>query len=192
MGYRNYLNIVSKKDFKKVNEDFIDSLRDKDGYLYAGDVFRAINRKEILELGKYSEEGYALEGKKVKLRGNIKKSYDILRQFCKDNEYGFNIVTQESLIELIKKYHERTVQYWHRLLSDASMPCGAFESTKPEEKCIYYVNDLLTWNTHMINTKMEVPYSVQTTWKYEYELYNLLHILKKIDWKKELLFVTGY
>lgn len=192
MGYRNYLNIVSKKDFKKVNEDFIDSLRGKDGYLFAGDVLRVINCKEILELGKYSEEGYALECKKVKLRGNIKKSYDILRQFCKDNEYGFNIVTQESLIELIKKYHERTVQYWHRLLSDVPMSCGAFESTKPEEKCIYYVNDLLTWNTHMINTKMEAPYSVQTTWKYEYELYNLLHILKKIDWEKELLFVTGY
>lgn len=193
MGYRNYLNIVSKKDFKKVDEDFINKLKDEDGYVYIGDVLKAIGAKEIFELGKYSEEGYALECKPIKVRGYIKKSYDILKQYAKEHGYGFNIVTVDSLIEIIEKYHERTVQYWHKLLSDAPMESGQFGCTiKPEEKCMYYVQNLLNWEEFMTNINMNSLYSVQTSWKYEYEIYNLLHILKMVDWDKNLLIVTGH
>ena len=48
----------------------------------------------------------------------------------------------------------------------------------------------LGWKDFMIDTS-ENRYTLQTSWKYEFEKYNLLHCYKMIDWDKYYLCLIG-
>ena len=192
MGYRHYLNIVKKQDFLKINNEYIENLKDDEGYFYFGDIFKNINAEEICELGKYSDEGYNLETKHTDVIDDLKTTYYLLAKLAEERGYGFNILTKEDLIWIIEQYRDRTTKYWEKLVSDEPLETYSKVLKTPEEKCKYYVEDLLHWKDFICNTNINLKWELQTTWKYEYEMFNLIHCLKMIDWDNYILILTGY
>ena len=77
------------------------------------------------------------------------------------------------------------------LLSNEIQENGLKVTDKPSEKCINYVKDLLAWKNFLLNTDKENKYCLQDSWKYEYEMFNIIHCYKTIDWDKYYLVLTG-
>lgn len=190
MGYRHYLKLAKIKDIKKVNQELIDSMKDSEGWFSRYNLFEKLNFIDLIELGKYSDEGFELSARKHKIR-KLKKQINLLIENCSDEDSDFNIITQEDFVWLIEKYKERTVNYWKMLLSDERMESYNKVYENAGDKCKYYVQNLLHWEKFLINTDLDNKWILQTTWKYEYELFNLLHIYKTIDWKNNIVFIVG-
>ena len=76
---------------------------------------------------------------------------------------------------------KKNVKYWEMLLSDEPIETYDSVETDPNKKCFRYVKDLLGWKDFMVDTS-DNKYTLQTSWKYEFEKYNLLHCYKMIDW----------
>lgn len=186
MGYRHYLAIVDKETFKKVDTDFIKQNADEEGYwgIYN---FAEKYGKEIIELGKYSKEGFKLESKKQKISEEFLPAYNALKNHCREHEYGFNLLTKRDLIFLIRCYKMRTVNNLKRMLGIVE---DKFNDNTPEVKCKEYVKEKLNWSKYLVDLKD--PYKVQGTWLYEYELFNLIHCYKMIDWDKYCLIIYGW
>ena len=192
MGYRHYLAIIDKDIFKKIDEKFIDEYI-KESSKYPDEQFFRIYDfvdkygKEIAELGKYSDEGFHLCRKRKPIANEYPKQYDLLKKLCDNNEYGFNLLTEKDLIFLIKCYKKRTVNYWEKMLGLIE---DKWDNNTPEVKCKQYVKEKLGWKDFLINLKS--PYKVQSCWFYEYELFDLIHCYKTIDWNKYLLIIYGW
>ena len=152
--------------------------------------FNRFHDIDLIELGKYSDEGFELSARKYKVR-KLKKQINLLIENCSDEDSDFNIITQEDFVWLIEKYKERTVNYWKKILSDERIESYDKVYENAGDKCKYYVQDLLHWEKFLINTDLNNKWILQTTWKYEYELFNLLHIYKTIDWENNIVFIVG-
>lgn len=188
MGYRHYLGIIDKETFKKIDDDFIKQNADEDGYWGIYSIVEKCG-KEIIELGKYSKEGSRLETKKQKISEDFLPAYNTLKKHCDNHEYGFNLLTKRDLEYLIRCYKIRTVRYWKRVLGLIEDKFD-YDKKTPEEKCKQYVQEKLNWRTFLVN--MKDPYKVQDCWLYEYELFNLVHCYKMIDWDKYCLIIYGW
>ena len=143
---------------------------------------------EILELGKYSDEGFELGRNGIKVEGILA---DFRESMFYEGDTEFEFIEPEKLVWLAEKYLERTVNYWNKLISNEPMEIGLKNSTDAGEKCIDYVNDLLHWRQFILNTDKENKYCLQSSWKYEYEMFNIIHCYKSIDWDKYYLVLIG-
>ena len=197
MGYRHYLYVFDKKDLKGLNTflteyKFLQNREDDSSRVSPIDIDKYLKAIELLELGNYSDEGFALCEVPRKVHGYsnvIKKIHTISRNW----ETGFNILKREDLVWLIEKYKNRTVSYWKQMVGQEEVPSWYEDAQRTvEERCVHYVEDLLCWEKSIANTDEDRPWTLQTSWKYEYEMFNLLHILKKVNWKKQLLLIIGY
>lgn len=186
MGYRHYLAIIDKETFKNIDEDYIKQNSDEDGYWNISDLVEKCGQ-EIAELGKYSNEGFHLEVKKTKIEEEFLPAYNTLKKHCDKWDYGFNLLTKRDLIFLVRCYKMRTVKYFKKLLGFIE---DEFNDNTPEVKCKNYVRKKLSWRNYLTNEKS--PYKVQDTWDYEYEMFDLLHCYKSIDWDKYVLIIYGW
>ena len=186
MGYRHYLAIIDKETFKNINEDFILRNSDEDGYWGIYDLAEKYG-VEIAELGKYSDEGFRLCDKKTKIPDEYLNAYNVIKEHCDNYEFGFNVLTKRDLIFLIRCYKMRTIKYWKSLLGIIE---DKFDNNSPEVKCKNYVRSKLNWRKYLTDEKN--PYKVQDTWMYEYQMFNLLHCYKMIDWDKYVLIIYGW
>lgn len=190
MGYRNYLSIIKKEDLKKIDADYIEKLKDEDGCLIITDLLERAGAVEIYELGKYSKEGAVLEQVKVELPEDLQKTYELIKQHADDHEYGFNVVTKDELIWCIKSYEKRVKDILTDYLEEKSK--DEFDERSREERLMEYVRDKLTWFEYYTNLKDDDKYHVQSTWFYEYGLFDLIHVLKMVNWDEYVLIVTGW
>lgn len=189
MGYRHHLGLIKKEDFKKINQKFIDDLSDCEEYVSILTVMDKLPNEYLLEIGKESDEGYLFSDKIYEASEDLKESYEVMKQLASDYGHDFNILTAEDLIKFIECYFNRIVKYWKHLVDNST---NMYDSTEPDKKCVKYVKDLLGWSKFLINTDLEQKWHVQDTWKYEYEIFNLIHILKSFDWDNDLLIIYGY
>ena len=184
MGYRHCLHIIEKKKLNKLTSKQIKKMEEQSRY----DIWEKLGGQEILELGKYSDEGYELGQNGIKVNGILAEFRSIM-YYEGDTEFEF--LEPEKLVWIAEKYLERTVKYWEMLLSNEIQEIGLKVTDKPSEKCINYVKDLLTWKKFLLNTDKENKYCIQCSWKYEYEMFNIIHCYKTIDWDKYYLVLTG-
>lgn len=186
MGYRHYLAIIDKETFKTINDDFIEKNSDEDGYL---GIYKIVEKcgHEIAELGKYSEEGFRLCSKKTKIDNEYLPAYNVLKKHCDAHEHGFNLLTKRDLMYVIRCYKLRTVKSWKKLLGIIE---DKWDENSPEIKCKKAIETKLNWREFLIDKKN--PYKVQSCWFYEYEMFDLIHCYKSIDWDKYLLIVYGW
>ena len=189
MGYRNYLGIIKKENFKKIDLNTIESAKDNDGWCCIHHVLKQAGMQQIHELGKWSEEGRHLEDKKTKLSEELLPAFEIVSEFADNHEYGFNVLTEKDLLFVIRSYRMRTHKYLKKLLG--FIP-DKYDERTVEEKCRCYVREKLGWWKYSTNTKKESKFMIQDTWSYEYEMFNLLHNYKMIDWNEYLLVVWGW
>ncbi len=186
MGYRHYLAIIEKDKFKKIDNEVLKQLEDEEGYWGIYDLVKKFGT-EISELGKYSEEGFRLESKKSNIPVELVPSFEIIKKHCHKHEHGFNLLTKRDLMFLIRCYKLRTVNYWKRLLG---LKDDKFDSNPIEVKLKEYVKSKFLWRKYLINPKNK--YKLNDYWSYEYELFNLIHCYKMIDWDKYILVIYGW
>lgn len=187
MGYRHTFYIVEKKNLDSITQEELESYENEE-YFSHYDFMEAKGFKEINELGKYSDEGYYLgKSNLVVVHPELEELRSLL-YYEGDTEFYF--MKPEALLKVAQTYHERTVKYWEKLLSDEPIETLQGYETNPAKKCFRYVKDLLSWKDFMINTSDD-KYVLQTTWKYEFEKYDLLHCYKMIDWDKYYLCLIG-
>lgn len=190
MGYRNYLAIIKKEELKKIDSNFIESQRDEDGYVIIDDLLKKAGMQDIYELGKYSKEGALLENIKTDIPEDLQENYKIIKEYANKNEYGFNILTKKELIYCIESFKQRVIKLLKNYLAEKS-DCE-FDTRTREERLISYVNDKLTWSEYYTNINEKDKFHVQSTWFYEYGIFDLIHSLKIIDWDNYCLIIYGW
>lgn len=183
MGYRHSLHILEKVKVDTLTEEQINNIEFR--YDLLDDYLHSI---EILELGKYSDEGFELCEKGLKPHGILAKFRNAM--FYEDDTQ-FEFLDPEQLVWLAEQYKERTVKHWQKLLSDEPIETNNGTLNDVGLKCKDYVKDLLHWQKYLLNTNKENKFTVQDTWKYEYEMFNIIHCYKTIDWDKYYLVIIG-
>lgn len=183
MGYRHSLHILEKEKVDKLTSEEIKENESR------YDLMRKLESKEILELGKYSDEGFELGKNGIKVKG-ILAEFRSSMYYEGDTEFEF--IDPEKLVWLAEKYKERTVKYWNCLLGKDKFPKYCDEADKTvEENCKKYVENQLVWQKYILNTDKNNKFSIQDTWHYEYEMFNIIHCYKLIDWEKYYLVLIG-
>ena len=182
MGYRHYLGIIKKEDFKKIDSIFIinSKYEDEDLNPIIHELLQKAGMQEVFELGKWSAEGGRLELKDSDIPTDLFDAYNVVKTYAKDHEYGFNVLTPRDLLFLIRSYKRRIYKYFKGLLE------------KSEDEKTEYIRHRLNWLKFSYNTKLDKKMTVSDSWDYESEIFNLLHIYKTVDWDKYLLVIYGW
>lgn len=189
MGYRHSLYLIkyhhvlrklSKKDFLPPKGD-----------IYVSDILEKIGALEVAELGKYSDEGYYLEERDNSdiINNHPCKNLLLLLQECSHPDCGFNIVTKSDFIKVIESYKTRVKKnLLSRLKSYDAEPLESYTEriqSGIREK-LHFIDDMVS-----LDISYENLYKVQTTWFYEYEIFDLVHLFKLIEWGKDILILRG-
>ena len=151
MGYRHSLYIIEKETVDALTSEEIKKMEDLSRY----DIWKKLGGQEILELGKYSDEGFELGQNGIKVNGILEEFRSIMFE---EGDTEFEFLEPEKLVWLSEKYLERTIRYWEMLISNEPQEIGINITTEPGEKCINYVRDLLRWKKFMLNTDKEPFY----------------------------------
>lgn len=212
MGYRNYLGSLPKREYNKIKgftlqelyehkgEEWSDDPYDCPGYVGVYDV--AYNSH--YELGKYVDD---FEKKFFK---PVFKNKETQNHFTSDHD--FYIVQQEFVLHLIEHYTKLVKDYYKKLLNDffdgnkskaEFMTSKDSPITEQEMTSIYvlinhvrdmanewgvagWFEDTLPYNVNLDSSK------IVSSWKYEYEIFELVKLYKTFDWKRNVMIYYGY
>ena len=110
MGYRHYLYIIDKEKVNSLTKEDIEEINSR------YDLMREkLDGHEIIELGKYSDEGFGLGQNGIKVEGILA---DFRESMFYEGDTEFEFIEPEKLVWLAEKYLERTVKYWKEFLDD--------------------------------------------------------------------------
>lgn len=213
MGYRHYFVLINKeipekiKDMKK--KDFFDYVKtlDKAGYEPANEYcpedvdihefIRYMKGKEIFEFGKYYENAEALCALGHPMFSDTKIQEDMY------SDYGLYIVGKDAVLNAIEYYRTKVVSYYQGLLITqeeakkkfAEGDYSCYESLKDtrEERLVCEAKKKISeWSTFKPYDLNENNENIVSSWLYEYEVFELVRLLKTIDWEKNCLIFYGY
>ena len=205
MGYRNYFAIIEKEEADKIlNLSHEEQMKLTSEYVreeWEG------SGEEDEQVAKYLEndivDSYALR-KQLKPEEVIdfanRSGCDSLAQKvnedCRDysdEDTEFCIVKPEALLVAADYYRNNTVKYYEAVIR-------SFDMT--DEECLedkdmgYHRPNLIASFRHQIYdlTKLKIDKEnvlkhkiLMDTWQYEYDMFNMLHLYKNIDWDKYYL-----
>ena len=204
MGYRNYLCVVDRKKLAKIKKMDVKDLwnlveedpeeldEDDDGNLtppYWRDVIEAINGEELIEVSEalfYRDSTFLLP-KYIK---KIFKNREIQDWYNEDTE--LMIAKPEILDALIEFYISKTEKYYKDLtLEDSDNPKDKYGTPlKPQlERLQQHAKTQLSWLKFVNDSNSK--WCLSTSWLYEYDIFNLIHIKKMFDPKKQVLIWAG-
>lgn len=195
MGYRHYFYIVKKSDVEKCNNIVFDELKrqygDADGYIDFGEVFP---RTEVFEFGKLYYEDTA---ERIYNTGKPLFGDKDCQEYFEDY-YPF-VVGKEGLLEAIKIYKEKVINAYQSLLGDGQevqYPLGITmtEDISEHDKMKNFVKSRLLWiqKYHFEDIDETNKYKVSKSYIYEHAIFNLIHLLKVIDWDNETILFYGW
>lgn len=195
MGYRHYFYIVKKSDVEKCNNIVFDELKrqygDADGYIDFGEVFP---RTEVFEFGKLYYEDTA---ERIYNTGEPLFGDKDCQEYFEDY-YPF-VVGKEGLLEAIKIYKEKVINAYQSLLGDGQevqYPLGITmtEDISEYDKIKNFVKSRLLWiqKYHFEDIDETNKYKVSKSYIYEHAIFNLIHLLKVIDWDNETILFYGW
>lgn len=195
MGYRHYFYIVKKSDVEKCNNIVFDELKrqygDADGYIDFGEVFP---RTEVFEFGKLYYEDTA---ERIYNTGEPLFGDKDCQEYFEDY-YPF-VVGKEGLLEAIKIYKEKVINAYQSLLGDGQevqYPLGITmtEDISEHDKMKNFVKSRLLWiqKYHFEDIDETNKYKVSKSYIYEHAIFNLIHLLKVIDWDNETILFYGW
>ena len=194
MGYRHYFYLVKKSDVEKCNNIVFDELKrqygDADGYI---DFDKVFPRTEVFEFGKLYYEDTAERiyntGKPLFGDKECQKYFD--------DYYPF-VVGKEGLLEAIKIYKEKAISAYQSLLGDGQevqYPLGITmtEDISEHDKMKKFVEGRIYWLQNQFeNIDESNKYKVSRSYIYEHAIFNLIHLLKVIDWDNETILFYGW
>lgn len=195
MGYRHYFYLVKKSDVEKCNNIVFDELKrqygDADGYIDFGEVFP---RTEVFEFGKLYYEDTA---ERIYNTGEPLFGDKDCQEYFED--YNPFVVGKEGLLEAIKIYKEKVINAYQSLLGDGQevqYPLGITmtEDISEHDKMKNFVKSRLLWiqKYHFEDIDETNKYAVSASYTYEHAIFNLIHLLKVIDWDHETILFYGW
>ena len=204
MGYRNYLYVVDRKKLAKIKKMDVNQLwelteedpeewdMDEDGNPrppYWRDVLEKINSEELIEVSGalfYRDSNFELS----KYTKKIFKDKEIQKYYNEDTE--LMIAKPEILDALIEFYISKVKKFYNQLLlEDFTNPKDEYGNPlKPQlERLQSAAKSQLSWLNFVNDSKSK--WCLSTAWLYEYDVFNLIHIKKIFDPKKQVLLWTG-
>lgn len=219
MGYRNYFYLVPKKVVQDIQqleteESFYEYVS-KSRYLSKearkearkelktyrkdpDDCYLGLYKigKEVFEFGKlyWDDTAEQIENTGTKL---FKEKTELAERY---EDYGAYVVGKEAVLKAIEIYHNKTKTYFEDLLLSADelqKKHGWWNGIEDiGERCKDAVQSKVRewgnrWNIKPYDLE-DNKYSIVNSWLYEYEIFELVHILKTIDWNKYDLIFMGW
>ena len=182
MGYRARLGRFPKVDHKK----FKHLKTEQEAYQYFEDHhsgyahYRPPGHQELVELGKYVN--YAKE-----THLNAKPFYDFDLE-----ETEFVIVDRDFLLHIIEEYRKNTAEWYVELLETIQTGDTAMVEQHVRTKVSEWDNKFYsTLKTDEIGDN-DTDGHLTRSWKFEYAVFNLLHILHTFDWDNDYLIYSGW
>jgi len=209
MGYRNYFAVIEKEEADKIlnlsheeqmkltakqvreewsgcsDEEEIVAKYLKDDVVNTYALRNYLKPEEIVECGKYFDYDVA-----QKIKEDCRDYSDEDTEFC--------IVKPEALLICADFYRNNTVKYYESVIR-------SFDMT--DEECLedkdmgYRRPNLVSAFRHQIYDLKALKIDKESvlkhktlidTWEYEYDMFNMLHMYKNIDWDKYYLIWQGY
>lgn len=196
MGYRHYFYLVKKSDIEKCNNISLNELKRQYGNADSGyiDFDEIFPRTEVFEFGKlyYEDTAERIYNTGKPLFGD-KDCQECFEDYCPF------VVGKEGLLEAIKIYKEKVINAYQSLLGDGQevqYPLGITmtEDIPEYEKMKSFVNDRIFWiqKYHFEDIDETNKYKVSKSYIYEHAIFNLIHLLKVIDWDNETILFYGW
>lgn len=207
MGYRHYFYKVKKADIEIVKDmDYeqllayaenkgseIDEWDGKKSFYFNDDIF--LNKTEVHEFGKlyWDDTANRIYSKGIPLftNPNVQEHLD---------DYKPYVVGKEGLLEAISIYQEKVLNFYKGLLVDGEerhLPFGITitkDDVKSIDKVVSHIEDKI-WsisNRGLADIDEDNKWQVTSSWEYEHSIFNLVHILKSIDWEQDTLLFYGW
>ena len=205
MGYRHYFYKVSKKEVEAVKDmSFAEVMQyaktqgvdveEEDNYFYFNDR-KFMNKTEVFEFGKlyWSDTANRIYDKGVPLFNQEEMQEAV-------DDYEPYVVGKEGVLEAIAIYREKILNYYKDLLVDGvdlQYPLGITlrkEDVKSVDKVIEHIRDKIVSLSYrdLANTDEADKWTVTGSWEYEHSIFNLVHILKTIDWEQDTILFYGW
>jgi len=186
MGYRNYLGVIPKKEYnkiKKMTKEELFSYKNEDiedGYV---GPYKIVD--QIYEYGKYCE--FETDNYFSKFFKNKELSNYMLA------DHDFYIVQKEFLEMTINNYNERIKKYYTKMLDGVEDMLENKAMTFEKQVELYdHIRSMSSEWLQLTPYKLDGRPSITTSWKYEYEIFELVRIYKTFDWKKNIMVYYGY
>ena len=193
MGYRHYFYKVEKTQIEAVKAMSISELceyaekcgvevceENGEKYFYFNDE-KFLNKKEIFEFGKLYFDDTA---DRIYSKGFPLFEKQEVQEYLSD--YAPYVVGKDGLLEAIKIYEEKVLNHYKGLLSD--------DEELQKAKTLEYVKDKIRMLSAfpIANTDEKNKMKVTSSWEYEHSIFNLVHILKTVDWEKDTILFYGW
>lgn len=205
MGYRHYFYKVKKADVEAVKDMSFEELLKyaqannvdvdlEEKYFYFNDK-AFLNKVEVHEFGKlyWDDTAERIYNKGVPLFTNKETQ----EQF---DDYEPYVVDKGGVLEAITIYQEKVIDYYKGLLTDGqdyTYPLGITihkDDVKSIDKLVEHIEDKLRKILYLglADTNEENKWRVTRSWEYEHSIFNLVHILKSVDWETETILFYGW
>ena len=195
MGYRHYFYKCKKEDIARIREKTLAELeeyaKEKGAELcLLDDSF--LPQEEVFEFGKlyYEDTAEQIYGTGVPLFSHK----EVMEEFSDFVPYE---VGKQGLLKAIEIYHKKIKDYYEDLLKDGAtqiLPFG-IELPRPNitsaDKIKEHIKEKLFWIKYKVNLD-ETKKTLTDSWQYEDAIFNLVFLLKTIDWEKETLLFYGW
>ena len=210
MGYRNYIGFIPKKEYnkiKKLSKEELYTFKGED--LEDGYVSQCNLVTELYEFGKYCD---------FETKGVTKpffKNKELQKTFEDDTE--FYVVDKMFLQKVIENYQEKIKTYYSKMVNPIWNNENGFIKTKKteygiredkytfdfsnitveEQTALYemmsHVHSMsFEWRSQLKPFDLNKGDEITISWKYEYNIFELVRIYKSFDWKKNIMVYYGY
>ena len=192
MSYRNYIAVVDKESLDKIRNLPYDELIEK--YGDEGDLSKycfedkGINIKNLLEISEkvsYKENADKLKSCLSPVFSSAKANQQV------NEEHEFMLGSKELLELIIEVYRTTIVEYYTTVQNIDSLREMCFD---PRIDHLEYFIKQCKLKVTEFSEKWFVSDNdniLHYTWKYEYDIFNLIYILKTFDWNKNYLLWIG-
>ena len=203
MGYRHYFYKVKKSDVETIKDMDYEQLKkyvsgrggevvDDENYVNFDDV---ISQTEVHGFGKLYWDNTAEriydKGTPLFSKKETQDAFD---------DYSPYIVGKEGLLEAISIYQEKVLNYYKGLLVDGEerqLTLGitlTVEDVKSMAKVLEHLSEKISRISYcgIANIDEDRKWEVTSSWEYEHSIFNLVHILKSIDWEEDTILFYGW
>ena len=203
MGYRHYFYKVKKADVEAVKDMSYEQLskyvkerggrvEEEEGWIDIDDV---LGQTEVHEFGKlyWDDTAERIYNKGVPLFSNS----EVQECVC---DYVPYVVGKEGLLEAISIYQEKVLNFYKGLLVDGEerhLPLGitiTIDDVKSIDKVVSHIEEKISSISYigLANIDEDSKWQVTSSWEYEHSIFNLVHILKSMDWEQDTLLFYGW